>query len=543
MAEKSMVKSAFNLTFGTLASRLIGILYVFLFSRFVSPEGLALYSYAYIPYAIFLDLATLGIPTGITRLIAEQKEEEKIEFSRHLYNRIRGVSFMLGLLMFLTLFLLSTPLAYLIIGGRETVTNRLADVSFVIRLISLALLIIPNLSLIRGIFNGLKQTQITARSQVIEQMIRVSMILVSAYLIIRVFHQKYPLAIYLAVLAASISGFVTYLIMYVKYKRLQDQDVSRDFSLSTRQLIRHVFSYALPAVFITLLFGLFSLTDTLTFNGAFALGGHPHSEIQYATYVFEVQKLINLPLAFGISLGTAFMVYIKDQQDVRMIEKQLKRSLEILFFIFMPLLLMMMVFADDIYNILFASTSYGPNILLSSAPLMLPIGILHVLSGIMQRLNFEWVFIRRLLIGIVLKLSLNVPLIVYFGTDGAILSSFVGWMVPVLLNLRFIFRRLQVNRRFSIRRFVTITLIGGLAALIVSLIDRIIPLPTTHRWWLFLKFGGMSSLYLILYLGGCYAFGIIDCIFGRSLNIREFIVEKRYSKGNECVIMKENERI
>lgn len=528
MAEKSMVKSAFHLTFGTLISRIIGILYVFLFSRLVDPEGLALYSYAYIPYAIFLDLATLGIPTGITRYIAEQPEENKLRFSRYLYDRIKWVSFLLGLVMFFSLFLLSTPMAYAIIGGKDSGMNRVEDVSIVIKLISTALLIIPNLSLIRGIFNGLKQTRMTARSQVIEQVVRVSIILVSAYVFIQVFGRSYRPAIYVSVLAAVISGLFTFIVMFIRYNRLRGEEKTFHWEISTRKLIRQIFSYALPAVMITLLFGGFNLTDTLTFNLAFRLGGHPQSEIQYATYIFEVQKLINLPLAFGVSLGTSFMVHVKGKQigQASVVKRQINHSLEMLLFVLMPIVILLMVFSREIYVLLFNGTVYGPKILFNAAPLILPMGILHVFSGVMQRLNREWAFIRRLLVGMAIKLVLNIPLIIYFGTDGAILSSFLGWFFPVVLNGREIIQSSYETRRFSLRRMVIIALISAVLGGIIGGMNQLVSFPSRNRIWLLFVLGGMSSLYLILYLWGCYTLGILDCLFGRTLNIREILHDK-----------------
>ena len=476
-----------------------------------------------VPYGIFLDLATLGIPTGITRLIAEQQEEHKLGYSQYLYQRIRRVSLLLGFVMFLILFLLSTPLAYIIIGGKEDVTNSIQDVRLVIQMISLALLIIPNLSLLRGIFNGLKQTEQTARSQVIEQVIRVGMILISAYLIIKIFNGSYRPVIYLSVLAASISGALTFVILRLKYRRLKKPDLDMTFSISTKRFLKQVFAYALPAVFITLLLGLFNLTDTLTFNWAFSLGHHPASEAQYATYIFEVQKLVYLPIAFGVSLGTSFMVYANNENTHPKLHQQMTRAIEILCFILMPIILLFMVFSHEIYRILFGNTLYGPDILQSAAPLILPFALLHVLSGMMQRLHKEWIFIRHLLLGVFIKLLFNVPLIIRFETNGAILSSFIGYMVPVVLNLFVLIRDLELNMTYTLRRLVIITILSIGLATPFSLIQGYFLKPTFPFIVRLIVLGGMSLVYLILYLLGCYGLGLIDCLFNTRITLRQLI--------------------
>ncbi|HEY8436440.1 MAG TPA: polysaccharide biosynthesis protein [Haloplasmataceae bacterium] len=528
--ERSLVKSAFRLTAGVFISRIIGMLYVFLFARLVVPEGLALYSYAYIPYGLFLDLATLGIPTGMTRLIAEQREEEKIAFSAWLYRRVRRLSFFFGVAMFLTLFWLSFPLAHLIVGGRAEVENRVEDVRLVIQLISLALLIIPNLSLLRGIFNGLKRTSVTAFSQVFEQIVRVGFILISAYVLTRFFDVSYRPVVALAVLAASLSGAVTWFILSLHYRRLRQSIAGNRGGKPMILPIKRILAYALPAVLITFLFGVFNLVDTLTFNRAFSFGGHAHSEVQYATYTFEVQKLVYLPLSLGVSFGTSFMVHGEDHRSDRL-RHQITQAIEMVFFVLWPIILLLMVFSKEVYHLLFGTTIYGPQILFTAAPLILPFALLHLFSGIMQRLDREWTFIRYLLIGVVLKVVLNIPLLMMFETSGAILSSYLGFMVPVGLSGIRVVREQQLKTTFMVRRLVALTLIGIILSGLFWRIKAMFSIDDWSRWWQVLAVGGLASLYSILYLLGCYGLGVLDCLFHRRLDLHDW-----FNKGKRLFI-------
>lgn len=540
MQEKSMVKSAFILTMGNVIAKVIGVIYVFLFANLVSSQGLALYSYAYTPYVIFLDLATLGIPVGIMKLISSKPEGEQLSFSYELYLRIRYISLFLGLFMFMMMFLLSDYLASLILAGEEVLINRVEDVSRVIKLISFALIIIPNLALQRGIFNSMRYTMITARSQVIEQMIRVGIILTSAYLIIVVFKQSYVYAIYVAVLAAGISGLITFLILHRRLQNLLGSPkVSGIKSDDFKKLLKTVVQYSIPVVLMTLLLTLYNLIDTLTFNQAFLKYKLENSEIIYATYAFEVNKLIMLPTALGASFGMSLIVYRKNRADD--FQQQIIKACQTLCFVIIPIVMLYMVYHQAIYTGLYSSKNpYGPAILLSAAPLVLLYSYLNMTNGIMQSLGKEWTLIISLVCGVCIKTLYNTVLIGNLGVNGAILATYIGLLATLIINFIIIKLNTKLNLIYLIRRLLFNILVAGiLAAVMYWLNFYLFKISENYTSRLFsLGFLFVNSLvYLLLYLLTCYGLGLLDVIIGQSLNLKQLILQvKTYVKKSRSMV-------
>ena len=66
-----LLKGTFILTLGMVLSKVLGLLYVIPFNAIVGAEGLSLYQYAYVPYTIFLSIATGGLPLAVSKFFAK----------------------------------------------------------------------------------------------------------------------------------------------------------------------------------------------------------------------------------------------------------------------------------------------------------------------------------------------------------------------------------------------------------------------------------------------------------------------------------------
>src|SRR5699024_11478797 len=87
--------------------------------------------------------------------------------------------------------------------------NSIADVAKGMRMVSFALLVIPGMSVFRGFLQGNEMMHPTAISQVVEQIVRVVFVLVSAYLIISVYNESITLAVSYATFAALIGALAS----------------------------------------------------------------------------------------------------------------------------------------------------------------------------------------------------------------------------------------------------------------------------------------------------------------------------------------------
>ena len=142
MKKNSFVEGTFIATFSIILVKILGVLYVIPFYKIIGESGGALYSYAYNVYNLFLNISTAGIPVAISKIISEYNTLEMYEAKERAYKIGKKIIGMIAIIAFFLLFVFSKEFAILILGEIEGVKT-LSDVAFVIRCVSICLLIIP----------------------------------------------------------------------------------------------------------------------------------------------------------------------------------------------------------------------------------------------------------------------------------------------------------------------------------------------------------------------------------------------------------------
>jgi len=205
LTKNTFMQGAFIATLGIVISKILGMLYVIPFYSVIGDKGGALYGYAYSVYSIFLSISTAGIPLAISKIISEYNELGYYDAKEKAFKLGKKVLNLVGIICFILMMIFAKPIASLIIKD-VTGGNTIEQVTFVIRMISTAILVVPILSIYRGYLQGHKFITPTSISQVLEQIIRVVIIIVSSYLCMRVFNLSLTTTVGIAVFSATIGA-------------------------------------------------------------------------------------------------------------------------------------------------------------------------------------------------------------------------------------------------------------------------------------------------------------------------------------------------
>lgn len=180
------LKGAMILSISMFATKFLGILYVIPFQHLVGASGMALYNYAYTPYALFISLSTLGIPVGIAKFVSKYNAAKEYDTARMMFKYASWFMIALGCVGFLTMYNMAPWYANVVLAGQSELANTVEDVTMAIQTISFALLIIPVMAIFRGFFQGNQNMVPTSVSQFVEQVVRIVFILVGSYYIINI---------------------------------------------------------------------------------------------------------------------------------------------------------------------------------------------------------------------------------------------------------------------------------------------------------------------------------------------------------------------
>ena len=210
LKKSSFLEGAFIATFCIILTKIIGILYVIPFYKIIGEQGGTLYGYAYNIYNVFLIISSAGIPLAISKLTSEYNTLGENNKKRRMYQIATNVIMIFSIFAFLICFIFAPQLSNLIIGNLEG-GNTLKDVTFVIRLISFALLIIPFLSIERGYLQGHRYISEPSISQVIEQIVRIAVILIGRCICVYALKLPIRYAVGISVFAACVGGIATFI--------------------------------------------------------------------------------------------------------------------------------------------------------------------------------------------------------------------------------------------------------------------------------------------------------------------------------------------
>ena len=184
MKKSTFVEGTIIATLAIVFTKVLGMLYVIPFYAIIGASGSALYSYAYNIYVIFLNISSAGIPVAMSKLVSEYDTKGMKEAKvRSLKLGILIIS-IISILCFLLMMFFAEEIAQIIIGDLSG-GNTIKDIALVLRAVSFAVLIIPFLSVARGYLQGHKFIAISSFSQMLEQVMRIIVILAGSFITIK----------------------------------------------------------------------------------------------------------------------------------------------------------------------------------------------------------------------------------------------------------------------------------------------------------------------------------------------------------------------
>ncbi|WP_434748610.1 putative polysaccharide biosynthesis protein [Paenibacillus amylolyticus] len=171
-----LLQGAFILGLAAIISKIIGAFQKIPLQNLGGDGVFGIYNTVYPLYMLIITLAAAGLPLAVSKFVAEQNALGRPEESRRI---IRLSSMLLGGIGILTAMAMyvSAPWVAGLIGNQHVIPS--------IKAASLALLCVPLMTGLRGYFQGMQQMVPTAVSQVVEQTVRVTIMIIVLLWLIR----------------------------------------------------------------------------------------------------------------------------------------------------------------------------------------------------------------------------------------------------------------------------------------------------------------------------------------------------------------------
>lgn len=527
MKKNGFVEGTFIATFAIIIVKVLGALYVIPFYRIIGESGGALYSYAYNVYNLFLNISTAGIPIAISKIISEYNTLEMYEAKERAYKLGRNIILIISVIAFFMLFVFSKEFASLILGEIKG-GNTLDDVSFVIKCVSFCLLIIPFLSVSKGYLQGHKYITPSSISQVIEQVVRIAVLLMGSYIVINVLNKSVTLGVGVSVFAAFVGGCSAYL--YIKIKMIKNKSAfptkdTKD-NVSNKEILKKIFKYSIPIIIVSVATDIYSLTDmTLVVRTSYKLG-YTAKEAELiasiiSTWAPKICMIIN---AVAIGMGTSLiphMVSSYTKKDYTSSNKRFNEALRIIIVSTLPLAVGLAFLSEPVYTLFYGNNTYGTLILRYTSISSFFASIYIVISLSLQSLNkFKTVYVSSIM-GFLINALLDVPLMHLFNLMGleafygAILATILGYVFSYIYSLTSLKKSMNFNYSETLDTIKKVFLPITSMFIVLVILNLFVKLPTNGIMRMCLVLGLYTLLGAFVYLSISYKTGLLYEVFGK----------------------------
>ncbi|MNW33113.1 putative cell division protein YtgP [compost metagenome] len=474
-----LLKGAAVLSVAAIITKLLGTLQKIPLQNIGGDGVFGIYNTVYPFYTILITLATAGFPTVVSKFVAERHvlggEAEKREVLRV----ATGVMALLGIVGSMTMYF-GAPFISRLIGSSHLVPA--------LRSAAPALLFIPLSASLRGYFQGLQDMMPTAVSQVIEQAVRVTVMIVLLLYLSGIDASESLVAG--GALAGSAAGGAAGLIVVLLYWRKYNKKTSkREYRAVANQtgnhtkglsLLREMLYYAIPVCLAALAVPLISLVDTFTLprlltESSDELG----TMIEVGVYNRGI-PLVQLVTMLASSLSVLFIPVLAEMNlrgDREGIRKQSGLALKWFWLIGLASSTGLAILAEPI-NIMLYEDGTGTNTMIWIAWTAAPSALVAVTAALLQGLGVVRAPALNLLAAAAIKTALNVLLVPQLGITGAAIAGIAAYTAAAALNLALLLQQVQLRPRLvdAVLRPLAAVLAMSAAVLLLRLgADAVLP--------------------------------------------------------------------
>ncbi len=435
---KRIVSGAALLLIGSVVAKMLGALYRIPLTNVLGAEGMGMYQLVFPVYALFMVLATAGIPTALSRTVAEKRATG--ESTRKYLSVSMLALFLLGLIFATIMAVFSKFLAQKQ-GNADTYPGFL--------IIAPAIVCVCVISGFRGWFQGEMYMLPTALSNVVEQVVKLAVGLGLSYALAK---RGVVYAVCGALLGVTVSEIATVLYMLLTYlvrsakqkkenaltarvavERAEGDVAKRARFRITKAEAKGILHVALPIAAVSVLMPLSSFFDSVIVVNMLKVFGLEKSvaTAQYGIISGPVNSLINMPVVAIMSLAVAIVPSVSASRVTRDIDGvMLKSSLcvRLAYLLGIPFAFYLAVFAKNVIGALYPDLSYDSaivavNVLRITAANVVFLSTMQIYVSLLQALDKTKYAVLSLVCAIIVKIVLGVVLTRYIGINGAAIAS------------------------------------------------------------------------------------------------------------------------
>ena len=412
-------------------------------------EGNAIYSAGFQIYALLLTFSSTGVPNAISKLVAERVAIDDNKGAHRIFKIAFFTFAFFGLIGTMFLFL----------GAKTIAVNflEIPEAEYSLITLSPSIFFVSIISVIRGYFNGRQKLSVTARSQTIEQIFKTIFTIVLVEVVAHATKNNTMLMAGIANFATTLATIVSFVYIY-GYYRIRRGEIGTEIAQSVnyvptriRKTLKKILKESIPISLSSLMssfnknIDLFTIVKTLK-----RFMSESEAKIQYGMLSGKIDTLCILPLALNVPFVTGMVpiisraIAIGDREELN---KKVNFFLKITIVIALPCIAGLIIFSNQILNLLFPNANSGAVLLQINAISILFAMLSQTINGILQGIGKSNIPLISFSIGMMLKFFSNIILVANenVGIKGAAIGNIICNGVVFIIGIIYLLKNANLK--------------------------------------------------------------------------------------------------
>lgn len=424
MKKNLFIKSTLILILSGFLTKMLGFIIKVVYTRIIGEYGISLFTIATPTYSLLLTISTLAIPISISKLVSENKGRS-IRILTSATFLILSINFLLILIIFLTKDFIATNLL------KEPLASP------ILMAFALTLPFVSISAVLKGYFAGKQNMVPHATSNILEQIVRLIIIVTILPILMKKSVMYAVLGLILLAILSEISSIIVFLFFLPKHINYKTN------LLPSKKHTKDILNISLPTVSSRIIGNIGYFLEPIILTNLLLFSGYTNAYIlrEYGAYNAYSLALLTMPGFFIAAISTSLLPEISKfhgERNSSMVKRRIKQSLLFALLIGTFFSFIIFTFRDKLLFTLYNTTN-GSDYIKILAPFFVLFYLEGVLTSALQALGYAKITMNITLWGVILKLLVMAILsLCHIGIYSLVIAEIINILFVVLINFKYL---------------------------------------------------------------------------------------------------------
>ena len=421
--KNKFVKSTLILMLGGAITKILGMIIKIVTNRLIGVEGLGVYMLITPTFMLLIAIAQLGFPIAISKLVAEEKNNNK-----NLVFSSLPISLTINIIIMIILLFSSSYISNNLLHDKRTL-YAIRSIGFVLPFISIS-------SILRGYFFGKQRMFPHIISNVTEDAVRLITIIISVPIALKKGIESAVSFIVLSNIVSELSSILVLFFFLPKNFKITKEDISPN-----KKNIKDILNISIPTTGSRLIGNIGYFLEPIILTFFLLKTGYANTYIvkEYGILNGYVMPMLLLPSFFTLAIRQALIQIVSksySDNNIIYVKKKIKQSILFSSLIGIPATIIFILIPEIPLKLIYNTTS-GSTYMKYMAPICLLYYFQAPLSSSLQAMGKAKDSLKGTIIGVSVKLIiLAIGCNLKIGLWGLVISTCANIIVVTIYDLR-----------------------------------------------------------------------------------------------------------